>query len=312
VSSWGLLLIALGAALLSAVAVALSIRLADRWGVHDHPDLARKSQSRPVPLLGGLAMAVAFSVAAMVGLLAVRRSDLVGLAVTVLVPALMATLIGFLDDRRSIDPTLRLGLQAGVGLLAWLLGSRVMLVEWPAVSLVLTVVWFMVIVNGINLLDNSDGLAGGTVLVSSLGASLVAVLFGQDLVALMGFALVGACAGFLWHNWYPATVYMGDAGAYFLGFMLAALVLHLGSEDVSPVAGAAISILLVLLPVVDTAYVVLTRIRAGVHPFTAGRDHLAHVLQRNGRSVPASVLTLHGLLGLSTVAAVALAAVTMA
>lgn len=298
-------------ALLSAIAVGASIRIAQRLDIHDHPDGGRKLQDRPIPKLGGLAVAVAFSLSALVVLLLAGRPDAAELAIGVLVPALAAAAVGYADDLRHLNPMLRLGLQAALGALAWVLGTQIYLTGIAGVDFALTVLWFMVIVNGINLLDNSDGLAGATVLVSALGASLIAVMFGQELVSLLGFALVGVCIGYLWHNWHPARVYMGDSGAYFLGFLLATLVIRLSPDTVPPAAGAAIALLLVALPIMDTAYVVVKRMRAGVHPFTAGRDHLAHVLQDHGRSVPASVISLQGILGVTTILAVGIAAIQL-
>jgi UDP-GlcNAc:undecaprenyl-phosphate GlcNAc-1-phosphate transferase len=161
-----------------------------------------------------------------------------------------------------------------------------------ALDAVAFVIWVMVIVNGINLLDNSDGLAASTVLISTIGISIIASMFGQELVALMALALAGTAVGFLTLNWFPARVYLGDAGAYFLGFLLAVLAVRLRPEGVPAIAGISIAILLVLLPLIDTFYVVVKRIAKGIHPFTAGRDHLSHVLQGNGKTIPGSVLML--------------------
>ena len=221
-----------------------------------------------------------------------------------LLPALGAALLGYADDRRHLDPKLRIALQAVLAIVAYWSGSQVAISGNGIVDGLATVVFYLVVVNGINLLDNSDGLAGSTVLVSAVGASLIAFIFGQQLVGLLGVALVGVCIGFLWHNWHPATVYLGDAGAYFLGFLLATLVIRLRPESVPPLAGSVIAVLLVALPIVDTTYVVLKRLRRGIHPFTAGRDHLSHVIQDRGRSVPFSVLLLQLLLVLSTTIAV--------
>lgn len=302
-SSWTYLVVLLGSALLTSVCVAFSIRLANRHGIHDHPDAERKMQDRPIPKLGGLAVAIAFTVSALAALLVIRPSAIL-LGMSLLVPALLAALVGYVDDLRHLNPRLRLGLQAALGALAWALGARIVAFDTPWLDFPLTVLWFMIIVNGINLLDNSDGLAGSTVMVSALGASVIALVFGQELVSLLGFALVGACIGYLRHNWHPASVYMGDSGAYFLGFLLAGLIIRLRPETVSPVAGVLIAVLLALLPIVDTSYVVIKRLRAGIHPFTAGRDHLAHVLQDRGHSVPSSVLVLQSALVLSTLVAV--------
>jgi UDP-GlcNAc:undecaprenyl-phosphate GlcNAc-1-phosphate transferase len=165
----------------------------------------------------------------------------------------------------------------------------------------------MVIINGTNLLDNSDGLAASTVLIMSVGAAIVAAIYGQALVSLMGIAMVGVSIGYLWHNWFPAKVYMGDAGAYFLGTLVAIMAVRLKPAGVPPVIGVLIVLLLVLLPLVDTTYVVIKRLRRGVHPFTAGRDHLSHVLQGRGLSVPLSVVTLQGISIVGVAAAVVLA-----
>ncbi len=309
-SALAYLAVVAGTAVLAGLTVAASIRVSHRLGFHDHPDGVRKVQHRPIPKLGGLAVALAFSASALTVLLLAGRPEAAGLAVGVLVPSLGAACVGYVDDLRHLRPTLRLALQAALGALAWLLGTRIELTGIVAVDLPLTILWFMVVVNGINLLDNSDGLAGATVLLSALGASLIAVMFGQELVSLLGFALVGVCVGYLWHNWHPARVYMGDSGAYFLGFLLASLVIRLRPETVTPATGVVIALLLVALPLLDTTYVVVKRLRAGIHPFTAGRDHLAHVLQEQGRSVPVSVLALQGILGVTTLLAVGIAAVS--
>ena len=297
-----------GAAVLAGVSVAFSIRVADRIGLHDHPDGGRKVQDRPIPKLGGVAIATSFAAAATVALLAARRGDTIGLAWAVVIPPLVAAVVGYTDDARNIEPVPRLILQAGIGTLAWILGTRIEVTGLWFVDLGLTVVWFMVVINGINLLDNSDGLAAATVLVSALGSSAIAIMFGQELVSLLGLALAGVCIGYLWHNWYPARVYMGDSGAYFLGTMLASLIIGLRPASVSPAIGVALALFLAALPIVDTAYVVVRRVRAGIHPFTPGRDHLAHVLQDRGRTVAGSVLTLQAGLFVTTALAIGLAA----
>jgi UDP-GlcNAc:undecaprenyl-phosphate GlcNAc-1-phosphate transferase len=295
-----------GSGVLSWLVVTLSIRLAHRLEVFDHPDGGRKTQVRPIPKLGGLAVALAFTAVILAGVLITDRLGFV-LGLGVLVPALAAAVIGFLDDRSHLNPYVRLVLQAGVGVLAWAMGTRIALSGNEVVDAILLVLWVMIIVNGTNLLDNSDGLAASTVLIMSVGAAIVASLYGQALVSLMGVALVGVSIGYLWHNWFPAKVYMGDAGAYFLGTLVALMTVRLKPEGVPPVIGVLMVVLLVLLPLVDTTYVVIMRLRRGVHPFTAGRDHLSHVLQSRGLSVPMSVVALQGISVVGVAAAVILA-----
>lgn len=308
-NAWMVVFVLVGSTLLSGLVVAASIRLAHRFAAYDHPDGGRKIQAMPIPKLGGLAVSLAFT-ACTFGVLAVtqRPGDL-PLAMTALLPALGGAVVGYVDDRRNLNPYLRLALQGALALFAWALGTRLAVTDNPLLDGVLVVIWIVVIVNGINLLDNSDGLAGTTVLVSALGASVIGLMFGQQLVSLLGFALVGVCIGYLWHNWYPATVYMGDSGAYFLGFLLAILVTRLRPETLPPLIAILVAVLLVLLPLIDVPYVVFKRLRAGVHPFTAGRDHLSHVLQGRGASVPVSVLLLQLILVAGVLAAIALVAV---
>jgi len=281
--------------------------LSHRYAVYDHPDDDRKTQVVPIPRLGGLAVVIAFVVSVLLALSLLGRWNQVALAASVLVPALGMAFVGFLDDKRSLAPYPRLAMQAGLAGLAFLMGSRIQVFGNVWIDGLLFVLWALILINGINLLDNSDGLAATTVMVSSVGATIVAAMSGQILISLMGAALAGVSLGFLFHNWFPARVYMGDAGAYFLGFMLAVLTVRLRPEGSLPVEGVLIAILLALLPILDTTFVVVSRLRRGVHPFTAGRDHLSHRLQAQGLSVPASVLVLQAVLVASTASAVLIA-----
>jgi UDP-GlcNAc:undecaprenyl-phosphate GlcNAc-1-phosphate transferase len=306
--NWWVLFGALfGGILISIVSVAVSIRIAHKFDVLDYPDGERKTQHRPIPKLGGLAVAVAFTFVGLISLLFLSSPGETRLAAAALLPALFAGFVGFVDDRRHINPYLRIGLQAVVGVLIWALGSRVEVFQVGWLDAVLVVIFVIVLINGLNLLDNSDGLAASTVVVAGLGASVIAVLFQQELVSVLGFALVGVSLGFLWHNWFPARVYLGDSGAYFLATLLAVLIIRLRPETVSPLLGLVIALLLVALPLFDTVYVVTKRIRAGIHPFTAGRDHLSHGLQERGISVPGSVGVLQILSIVGVLAAVSIA-----
>jgi UDP-GlcNAc:undecaprenyl-phosphate GlcNAc-1-phosphate transferase len=295
-----------GAGLLSGTFVFFSIKVAHRFNFLDTPDSERKNQDRPIPKLGGVAVAIAFTLTVLVVLAVDGRSDELFLSLSVLIPALGLTVVGFFDDRGNLNPYFRLLMQAAFGLLAWLLGTRFEVTGIAVLDALGFVVWVMLIVNGINLLDNSDGLAASTVLVSSVGAAIIAATYGQTLVSILALALVGTAAGFLGHNWFPARVYMGDAGAYFLGFLLAVLAVRLQPQGASALEGIAIAVLIVLLPIVDTIYVVTKRLAGGIHPFTAGRDHLSHVLQRNGRSVAGSTFLLQGVSILGVSGAVAI------
>jgi len=277
---------------ISLVSVAASIKLANRYDILDYPDTERKIQTRPIPKLGGLAVAVAFTLVAFMALLVVDAPGELSLAASALIPALFSGLVGYLDDRRHLNPYLRLALQGLTGILVWWLGSQVDVFGATWLNAMLVVVFVMVLINGLNLLDNSDGLAGSTVVVSGLGASTIAIISGQELVSVLGLALVGVALGFLRFNWFPARVYLGDSGAYFLATLLAVLIIRMRPESVEPRIAILIVALLIILPLVDTIYVVTKRMRAGIHPFTAGRDHLSHQIQASGAKVSTSVALL--------------------
>jgi len=290
------IIVFLGALALSAVLVRVSITIAHRYEILDAPDGSRKLQVYAIPKLGGVAIAVAFTGCSMILLAPSEHPVVITEALGILLPAIAAAAVGYVDDKRGLFPSVRLALQAAIGLaIAFALRDTVNITGSDLLDAALVVLWVMMLINGVNLLDNSDGLAGATVLVSSLIAAAVAAVCGQIVIAALGLALAGTAAGFLVLNWNPARVYMGDSGAYFLGTMLAALTLQLKIAYADLPWTLLIPILVASLPLVDTSYVVISRLRRGVHPFTAGRDHLSHRLQHAGMGVRGSVLALESL-----------------
>jgi len=296
-----------GSGVLSAGLVRASIWLAHWSGLTDGPDGGRKTQDRPIPKLGGIAVAMAFTLVFLAAVGASGDITAFQLLASVLLPALIVAGLGFIDDVRSLNPWLRLGAQSALALLVWLTGTQVAFFGLSWIDAVVTVVWIVGLTNAMNLLDNSDGLAASTALVAALGTGIVAVLYGQYFVGALSFALAGTAAGFLWHNWAPATVYLGDAGAYFLGFLLAIVTLRLRPVGLDLPWSALIPVLLVFLPIIDTTFVVIRRVLSGLHPFTPGRDHLSHVLMDRRLTVRQSVAALQIVLILSVSGAVALA-----
>ena len=296
-----------GSGILSAILVQASIWLAHWSGLTDGPDGGRKTQDRPIPKLGGIAVAIAFTIVFLTAVGVSGEITAFQLLASVLLPALIVAGLGFIDDVRSLNPWMRLAAQTVLAVLVWFTGTQVGFfgVDW--LDALVTVLWIVGLTNAMNLLDNADGLAASTALVASLGAGLVAVIYGQFFVGGLAFALAGTAAGFLWHNWAPATVYLGDAGAYFLGFLLAIVTLRLRPVGLALPWSVAIPVLLMLVPILDTTFVVIRRLLGGRHPFTPGRDHLSHLLMDRGLSVRQSVSALQLLLVVSVGGAVALA-----
>jgi UDP-GlcNAc:undecaprenyl-phosphate GlcNAc-1-phosphate transferase len=306
-SPWLYVAAFVGSGILSAIFVQLSIWLAHWSGLTDSPDGGRKTQDQPIPKLGGIAVAMAFTLFFLTAVGVSGEITAFQLLASVLLPALIVAGLGFIDDVRALNPWIRLIAQTLLALLVWFTGTQVGFFQIGWLDAAVTVLWIVGLTNAMNLLDNADGLAASTTLVASLGTGIVAVLYGQYFVGALAFALAGTAAGFLWHNWAPATVYLGDAGAYFLGFLLAIVTLRLRPVSVALPWSALIPVLLVFVPILDTTFVVVRRLLAGRHPFTPGRDHLSHLLMDRGLSVRQSVATLQVVLILSVSGAVALA-----
>ena len=278
--------------LLSTLLVRTSISVAARLNAYDRPDSPRKLQEAPVPRLGGVAVAVGFLLMLVVGYVYLGGVGEFAEVLGIGIPALALALLGLADDYVQLSPRIRLVAQFTVAVVAVFLGTSVDLTGSTLVDAGISVLWIVAIVNGVNLLDNSDGLAASTVLVAATGCLAVTLFSGQEVIGLLAAALVGLCGGFLVFNWFPARVYLGDAGAYFLGFLLAVLTIRLRPVGISFPATALIPLLLAALPLADTSFVIVQRLRARVHPFSPGRDHLSHELQKRGFSVPISVLLL--------------------
>ncbi len=285
------------ATVVSLVLTPLAIRAALRLGVLDRPG-EHKSHATPTPYLGGVAIVLAVTLAILLAAV-VRGEELTTLSqlLGLLGIALAMALTGLVDDLRGLPVALRFGLQFAAALGLWAIGIRVSLTGLKLLDLPLTVLWTVGITNAMNLLDNMDGLSASTATIASLWFGVIALINGQVLVGALAFAVAGAAAGFLRDNRPPARIYMGDAGSLFLGIMLASLGMQL-SLGRGMLATAAIPILILTVPVLDTALVTVARLRHGISPFQGGRDHTSHRLVRVGLPVPVAV----GLIAIASLA----------
>lgn len=265
----------------------LAMRAAVRWDLLDHGG-DRKGDRPPVPYLGGPVMAAGFCLA--IGTYAVMRPlapvwDEVG---AMILAAFVLSIVGLVDDIRGLSPGARLAMELLAALAMWQGGIRVELFElWPA-DLLLTALWVVGITNAFNLLDNMDGLSAGVAAIAGASFFAIAAINGQFLVASLSLAVVGGALGFLRHNFPPARIYMGDSGSLFLGFLLAAIGVKL-RFDAPRTVTFLVPVLVLAVPMTDTVLVVVTRLRRGVSPFQAGRDHVSHRLRRAGLSERAAV-----------------------
>jgi UDP-GlcNAc:undecaprenyl-phosphate GlcNAc-1-phosphate transferase len=283
-----LLLIFLTALTFSILGTPLARRLALFAGVVDAPN-ARKLHASPVPLLGGAAIYVAFVVA----LVVLGDQRYIRQLVGIVLGATLVSLFGLADDRWGLHAYLKLGGQILAAAVLILGGTQVFLFPaHPWLNWLITLLWVVGITNAFNLLDNMDGLSGGTATVAAAFFLLLAALSGQFLVGALAAALIGACIGFLRYNLNPATIFMGDTGSLFLGFLLAAIGIKLRFPSNVPWITWLVPVCVLALPIFDTSLVFVSRLRRGLNPLTTpGKDHLSHRMVALGLTRREAVLT---------------------
>ena len=288
---WQYLAVFLVSAALSLVFTPLVLRFAVSRGVLDLPG-GHKGHDDPVPYLGGLAIVAAFAVT--VGIAALVRPPVSGKGelLVVLGLAILLAIVGLLDDLRGLSPVVRVVVEAGAGLAVWAVGGGVDLFGPGITDALVTMLWVVGITNAFNLLDNMDGLSSGVAAIAAGSIFVIASQNGQFLVAGLAIGLAGCALGFLRHNFHPARIYMGDAGALFLGFMLAYLGMKLRFDGPTNTT-FLVPILVMGVPIFDTTLVTVTRLRRGVSPFVGGRDHTSHRIVRLGLPVPAAVALIY-------------------
>jgi UDP-GlcNAc:undecaprenyl-phosphate GlcNAc-1-phosphate transferase len=252
--------------------------------------------------MGGVAMYAAFVVA-----LPVAHSRTVfeeGLVV--LAGATLLLVTGIVDDRRGMSPRIKLLAQVMAALLLVLGGVHIAIFANNIFNIITTVVWVVGICNAMNLLDNMDGLSGGVAAIACAMFAILAVMNGQIWVSVVAAVLFGAILGFLWFNWNPASIFMGDAGSLMLGFLLAVLAIKLRFPGVEQDRAFVAPLLILAVPLVDTSLVTISRLRRGVSVSAGGRDHVSHRLLLIGLSVRQAVGLVYGaaLLGGATAIAV--------
>jgi UDP-GlcNAc:undecaprenyl-phosphate GlcNAc-1-phosphate transferase len=294
-----LLLIGASALLLAIGVTPLMRRLALQTGTVDKP-AARKIHANPVPLLGGAAIYLAFILV----LLFFGDRGYINQIVGIFVGATLMSFMGVVDDRWGLGSYVKLAGQLLAAAMLVYTGVQVNLFGgW--IDIALTMLWVVAITNAFNLLDNMDGLSGGIAMIAATFFLLLAAMSNQYLVGALAAALAGACAGFLFYNWNPAHIFMGDAGSLFLGFMLAAVSIKLRFPANSYVVTWMIPLLVLALPIFDTTLVFISRLRRGKNPLTTpGKDHISHRLAHLLGSKREAVLVCYliaGAVGLASV-----------
>ena len=289
--------------LLVGVLTPLMRQIAITKNVIDRPNSVHKSHKYPVPYLGGVAIIIGVvSISYSTSLISNFTTNTFWLATSLLGPALILGLIGLWDDLKNLKPLPRFLAQSAAGVFTAVVLITSDNVGNPTGSVffdsMITITWVVGICNSINFFDNLDGGAAGAVAISSITLVFLALDSDQYLIAALSTVTAGATLGFLVWNKSPAKIYMGDAGALFLGVLLATLTIRLRPDTDTQIGSFATPIFLLAIPILDTSIAVVSRIRRRISPFQGGQDHLSHRLVRAGLSRKRAATTLWGLVAL--------------
>ncbi|EJY57247.1 glycosyl transferase, family 4, conserved region [Alicyclobacillus hesperidum URH17-3-68] len=300
VPGWYLFVCCAVAALISNFSIPFIRTFALRTGFVDRPN-QRKIHREPIPLLGGLAIYISFVVAA--GVLGHRHSTYWGITAG----GFIIFGIGVLDDYyktrgRDFKAWPKFLMQIAAAIVLVLFHVRISGVNLPFghmyyafpgwLSAVATVFWVVAVTNMMNFLDGVDGLAAGIAAISALTLVFIALMKGQDMMAMLAISLVGSALGFLKYNFHPARIFMGDAGATFLGYALSAIAVD-GAFKSATIVSLAVPMLALGVPILDTLWVVSRRFKERRPIYIADKGHTFHLLMKSGLNQVQTVAILY-------------------
>ena len=290
--AWGLLT----AAVLVMLLTPLVSRIAIRVGAFDVPDRDRpRVHTRPIPRIGGLAIVVGILVPTLLFV------DLDGPIKGIVIAIPIVAAIGLYDDLRGLSAKAKLLLVMAAALIPVVgydmhferIGLPFVAFDVGAeVAIPLTLLWITLVANLVNLIDGMDALAAGIVAISSAALCILAMSFFRADAAAIAAIVCGASVGFLWHNYHPAKIFMGDSGALTLGFVLGSLAVEGVLKTPATIALAA-PLLIVAVPILDTSFVVAKRLKYKRKPWDADQNHFYHRFMRIGYSQRRTAAYLH-------------------
>lgn len=289
-------------------------KIAYKIGAIDIPKDDRRMHKQPIPRIGGLAIIFGFFVAALC------FGQLTRPLVATLAGALIIAVLGVVDDCKDLNAKFKFLIQIIAAIVVIIGGdlkidaltnpnifsSEPYWVLPPWLSIIFTIIWIVFITNAVNFIDGLDGLAAGVSAIMSVSLVFIALRVGEYPIAIIGVALMGACFGFLPYNFNPATIFMGDTGSTFLGFMLATLSIQ-GAFKSYAIISFAVPLLILGLPLFDALFAMIRRVFTGKSPMTADRGHLHHRLIDMGFSQKQTVFILYAISGVLGITAVVLA-----
>lgn len=269
-------------------------KLAFKIGATDQPN-ARKTHIKIMPRLGGLGIVIGTAV----GLL-ILSPDIPELPYLIL-GGLVITVVGILDDLYTIRPLVKLGGQiiaAGLVLYSGLAIEFITLpfmgtIQFGSLSFVITLIWIIGVTNAINLIDGLDGLAAGVSIIGLSSMLIISIIDSRMAVVMLTLVIIGPSLGFLYHNFFPAKIFMGDTGALFLGYCISVISI-LGLFKNVAIFSFLLPIIVIAVPIFDTIFAIIRRAINGQRIGEADKKHIHHKLIAMGYSHRSTVLIMYG------------------
>ncbi|HIV68778.1 MAG TPA: undecaprenyl/decaprenyl-phosphate alpha-N-acetylglucosaminyl 1-phosphate transferase, partial [Candidatus Butyricicoccus stercorigallinarum] len=272
-----------------------------RIGAIDVPKDARRMHKKPIPRLGGLAIYLAFILVS----LFFAQKNVQNL--TIFLGSAIIVVLGIFDDRDALGAKFKFCIQLIAAAIPVVFGnlrieritnpnlfSDDLYLEFGPLSILITIIWIVAITNAVNLIDGLDGLAVGVSAIACMTMLAVSLLIGEIQIAIFLAVLAGSCVGFMPYNLNPASIFMGDTGSTFLGFMLATLSIQ-GMFKVYAIISFAVPFLILGLPIFDTAFAILRRVLSGRSPLSPDRGHVHHRLMDMGFNQKQAVAILYAI-----------------
>ncbi|HSH35648.1 MraY family glycosyltransferase [Schnuerera sp.] len=274
-------------------------KLAVKFGAVDIPKDERRVHSKPMPLMGGLAIYFGIFISSLI-FLPIDKT-----LISIIIGGSIILISGVIDDIKGLSPKAKLTFQIIASIVLILGDVKIDAITNPfgkpgtllllnGFSIPLTIFWVVGITNTLNLIDGLDGLAAGVAMIASLSFLFVANKFSYIPIMIMSAIVAGSCIGFLPYNFNPAKIFMGDTGALFLGFMLAALSIEGVMKSVATIA-VVVPIIILGVPIFDTTFAIFRRLLNGKSIAEADKGHLHHRLLNMGYSQKKTVLILYSI-----------------
>lgn len=286
-------------------------KIALKVGGIDIPKDDRRVHKKPIPLMGGLAIYTSIIIASLI-FLPIDKS-----LISIIIGGTIILISGIIDDIKGLSPKLKIIFQVAAAVVLIMGDIKIDFLTNPftktgtllhlnGLSIPITIFWVVGITNTLNLIDGLDGLAAGVAMIASLSFLLVANKFGYIPIMIMSSIVAGSCLGFLPYNFNPAKIFMGDTGALFLGFMLAALSIEGVMKSVATIA-VVVPIIILGVPIFDTTFAIFRRLLNGKSIAEADKGHLHHRLLDMGFSQKKTALILYSISAIFGLCAVLIA-----